>query len=379
MKIAIVCGHFIPTMGYIEVHLANAFHRIGHEVTVITSNKSSSTASYSNLKEQFEKPKYNIIRLKPWFAKGQIVIAKGLKKEIQELDPDKVIVLALGKVFPKEVFKISSRKFELISLIGENETNHYRSEKNIRRVLMQTLLKTPVFELAIQKSDKLVGYTPSGKDTVSAFIKKELKTVLDQKYSTMSLGFDENEFNLDNTQRTKVRKELGIQDDETVVVTATRITSAKKFETIIDAMATLSRKGLKFKYVLIGFSNDKYCQELKKYIADRQLEDVVITLPFIARNEMNDYYNMADIGLWTRAAISMFEGLATGLFVLLPKQKNVSHILSGNRGIYFNQEDLLNHLEESIVKYDSETRPEIAKVAKSNFSFDTLAHNLIQN
>ena len=37
MKIAIVCGHFLPTMGYVEVHLANAFHQLGNEVQVFTS------------------------------------------------------------------------------------------------------------------------------------------------------------------------------------------------------------------------------------------------------------------------------------------------------------------------------------------------------
>ena len=38
MKIAIVCGHFLPSMGYIEVHLANAFHKLNHEIKVITTN-----------------------------------------------------------------------------------------------------------------------------------------------------------------------------------------------------------------------------------------------------------------------------------------------------------------------------------------------------
>ena len=88
---------------------------------------------------------------------------------------------------------------------------------------------------------------------------------------------------------------------------------------------------------------------------------------------------MADIGLWTRAAISMFEGLATGLFVMLPAQKNVSHILDGNKGVYFTLESLQEDLEESIKNYDSSAKKTIAGIAKSKFSIDAIAQNLIAN
>ena len=379
MKIAIVCGHFVPTMGYIEVHLANAYQRLGHELTVITSDASSSTGKYLTTRKEEETSEYNIIRLKSWFSAGQIVLSKGIAKEIQRLDPDKVIVVGLGKVFPKEVFNIKNRAFELITLLGDNETNHYRSSKNLKRIFLQTFFKTPVYELAIKKSDRLVGYTPSTEETVKSFIKPKLKEVLSEKYSVTSLGFDSAEFNCNESERSRIREKLGIEKDELVVITATRITSAKKIENVIDAMATLVSRGYKFKYVLIGFTEHKYSQELKEYITSKELNDAVITLPFISRSETNDYYNMADIGLWTRAAISMFEGLATGLFVMLPAQKNVSHILDGNKGVYFTLESLQEDLEESIKNYDSSAKKTIAGIAKSKFSIDAIAQNLIAN
>lgn len=379
MKIAIVCGHFVPTMGYIEVHLANAYQKLGHELTVITSNANSSTGKHLTTKKEEETSEYNIIRLKSWFSAGQIVMSKGIAKEIQRFDPDKVIVIGLGKVFPKEVFNIKNRAFELITLLGDNETNHYRSSKNLKRIFLQTFFKTPVYELAIKTSDRLVGYTPSTEETVKSFIKQKLKEVLSEKYSVTSLGFDPAEFNCNENERSRIREKLGIEKDDLVVITATRITSAKKIENVIDAMATLVSRGHKFKYVLIGFTEHKYSQELKDYITSKELNDTVVTLPFISRSETNDYYNMADIGLWTRAAISMFEGLATGLFVMLPAQKNVSHILEGNRGAYFSPESLLKDLEESIKNYDSSTKKMIAEIAKSKFSFDAIAQKLIEN
>ena len=377
MRIAIVCGHFVPTLGYVEVHLANAYQRLGYTVKVITSNTTSSSAKFLELDKSEENLKYDLVRLKTWFSYGQIVRSKGITKEIHNFNPDKVIVIGLGKIFPKEVFKVSTRNYELITLLGDNETNHYKSEKNLKRRIMQTFFKTPVYELAIKKSDKLVGYTPSTKHMVDASIHPKLIELFTQKYSTTSLGFDETEFNYDENLRLKTRKELGIEERELVLITATRITSAKKIERIIDRIAVLSNKGIRLKYVIIGFTESKYCQELRNYIIEKDLGSAVIDLPFATRNEMNGYYNMADLGLWTRASISIFEGLATGLTLLLPDRKNVSHILTANNGLYYTEENLLNRLEECVSSYDSTSKATVAKTAKAQFSFNVIAQKLI--
>ncbi|MGE3654978.1 MAG: hypothetical protein AB7G22_12715, partial [Flavobacteriales bacterium] len=68
MKIAIVCGHFLPSMGYIEVHLANAFHKLGNEVKVITSDVVPSYVK--KISELSENTPYEMVRLKASFSMG---------------------------------------------------------------------------------------------------------------------------------------------------------------------------------------------------------------------------------------------------------------------------------------------------------------------
>ncbi len=377
MKVAIVCGHFVPALGYVEVHLANALNRLGHKVKVITSNKTSFSASH--LKLDSDNVSYDVARLKSWFSYGQIVVSKGITKEIENFNPDKVIVIGLGKVFPKEVFKIKNKKFELITLLGDNEDTYNNSSKGLKRSILQSLFKTPVYELAIKNSDRLVGYTPSTKEIVETFISEKLKSILSQKYSESSLGFDENEFYRSTSEQNRIKKDLGIKQDELVIITATRITPAKKIEKVIDAIESLTKKGLVFKYVLIGFSESEYCSQLKKYISSKQLNGVVIALPFIARQEMNNYYNIANLGLWTQAAISIFEGLATGLFLLLPDKKNVAHILTDKMGYYYRENELSINLENSIRDYNSNIKNEIAESANIRFSFSVIAQKILNS
>ena len=170
---------------------------------------------------------------------------------------------------------------------------------------------------------------------------------------------------------------MNIDKNEIVFVTATRVNSTKKLETVIDAVETLTKKGISFKYVLIGFSENEYCNQLKDYISSKNLEAVVVTLPFITREEMINYYNMADIGLWTQAAISIFEGLGTGLFLLLPKKNNVSHILMPSTGSYYSEDDLSEVFEKSISVFSKVNRSKKADESKSLFSFNVIANKLI--
>ncbi len=379
MKIAIVCGHFVPEMGYVEVHLANAFHRLGHSIKIITSNKTSFSAKHITLNQNEMTSDYEIVRLKPWFSYGQLIIANGIAKEIQKFKPDKVFVIGLGKIFPKAVFKIKSKKFELITLLGDNENTYNSLSKNIKRTLLQKLLKTPVYELAIKKSDRIVGYTPSTKEVVDVFIKEELKEIFTKKYDETSLGFDESEFYYSLEKRDELRNTLGIDKDEIVIITTTRVNSAKNLEKVIDVVEALSIKAIRFKYVLIGFSDNEYCKQLKDYISRKKLENVVITLPFISRKEIINYYNMADIGLWTQAAISIFEGLGTGLFLLLPNKRNVSHILTPETGDYYFEDNLLETVEKNISEAVKVGRSKKADESKYRFSFNRIANKLIEN
>jgi glycosyltransferase involved in cell wall biosynthesis len=378
MKIAIVCGHFVPEMGYVEVHLANTFYKLGHTVKVITSNKTSLSAQHAAVNTKKEKVNYDIVRLNSWFSYGQIVCANGIEKELNNFAPEKVFVIGLGKVFPKAVFKMKNRTFKLITLLGDNENTYNNTSKSLKRTLLQKLLKTPVYNLAIKKSDCLVGYTPSTKNSVNSFIAEDLQKELSEKYSTTSLGFDEQEFYYSSEKRDALRAELGIGKEGFVMVTATRVTAAKKLEKVIDAIETLVKKGKPFKYVLIGFSDNEYSQQLKDYISSKKLESTVLMLPFIDRKQMVNYYNMADIGLWSQAAISIFEGLGTGLFLLLPQKSNVSHILKVETGSYYAENNLMETLEKSFSTILNTNRAKNAAESKARFSFNTIAKKLIE-
>ena len=100
MKIALVCGHYIPKLGYIEVHLSKAFALLGHDVMVFTSNTFPAYLKEHEGEFGANPDGVSVRRLEATFELGQVVIAKGLKREIKSYGPDRIIIIGLGKRFP---------------------------------------------------------------------------------------------------------------------------------------------------------------------------------------------------------------------------------------------------------------------------------------
>ena len=156
MKITIVCGHFIPDMGYIEVHLARAFAELGHDVTIVTSTTIPSYVSH--LHDDFGDPPkgVRVIRLKPFFTLGQIVMARGVRSTVEKSNPDQIIVIGLGKAFPKAALGLG---VHTTVLFGDNSASYGDSASSKTKMLFE-VFKRSTYQKAIEDADRLVAYTP---------------------------------------------------------------------------------------------------------------------------------------------------------------------------------------------------------------------------
>lgn len=375
MKIAIVCGHFLPSMGYIEVHLANAFHKLNHEVKVITSNVVPSYVK--NISELSENTPYEIIRLNPSFSMGQMVKSNGLVAEVEKFDPDLVVCTGPSKLFPEPLYQLKNRTFKLMTTMGDNEETYTSKSllKRLKDVVILHALKKQVYHQAIQFSDILLPYTPSTIDVIAQFVSAKDLTMLKSKSREISLGFDEANFFYNELERNELRKQLGLSEQDNLLITATRVAPEKGLEKVIDLVNEINKKGTKLNYLIVGFPNDSYSESLKQYIAQKECKNNIVCKPFSTALQTRKYYNAADVAIFNRAAISIFEALATGLFLLLPKQKNIIHILKNDNGKYFNQ--LSEKIMLESIQHKKEDRLKRVELAKT-FSYNKIAEQIIK-
>lgn len=374
MKIAIVCGHFIPNMGYLEVHLANSFHQLNHEVKVFTSRMVPNYVK--SVGKLTDNTPYEIVRLKSNFSLGQMVKSKRLIGAVESFEPQLVICIGLGKLFPKPIYQIKNRNFKLVTLLGDNEETYTAKgyTKKLKNILLQQFLKKTVYILAIKNSDVLFPYTPSTIEVICRFVNDKNAEILKSKSQQVSLGFDEKYFFYDELERTEERKQLGIAEHDTLLITATRVVPEKGLEKIVDLVDAVNKKGFHINYLIVGLQDDEYSKQIQQYIAQKEYKNKIICKPFSSTSQLRKYYNAADTAIFNRAAISIFEALATGLFLLLPQQKNISHILTNNNGIYFTE------LNETVIieALNHQKTNRVARVnAAKKFSYINLANQIL--
>lgn len=391
-KIAIVCGHFMPEVGYVEVQLAKAFSRLGQDVHVFTSTLIPSAIKNKLPKEityqegTTNSNDYFITRLTPYFSLGQMVKCKGLLKNVAAFQPDMILIIGLGKLFPKPVLKHPFLSAKKIVLLADNEDSfdYFSGAKGkynqIKKLAIRKLFKDAIYKIAVKKANQFFAYTPSAPDVVLNYLPKKLHTLFLQKVAPLSLGFDEQEFYFDKKIRLSKRKEMNFSDDDVVLITATRITAFKNLEQIIDVVDKINSEETSLKYIIAGFGNDVYSEKLKNYIASKKHADQFLTLPFLAHHELLKLYHAADLGYWSSHIITHYEAMGTGLPIILPDKKNIQHIIEQDiNGWKFKKTEIYAIFTQATSQIHAfrTKRKMLAETAKLKFAFTIIAQKIL--
>jgi glycosyltransferase involved in cell wall biosynthesis len=226
----------------------------------------------------------------------------------------------LGKRFPKEALGLG---IHTTALFGDNAASYGDSPSGKTRLLFE-LFKRGTYQKAIEKADRLVAYTPESFEAAGKMLGGKRAKMPDELKDFISLGFHPAEFYFREELRCQKRGELGFQEGDHVVITATRIRPEKELEKVILA---LSKSPKSVKWLLVGSAGDEYAERLSKKLAFALGESRFIMLPHQPRKELNGFYNAADVALFTAPAISVIEAMGTGLPVILPDVKSLSHLV----------------------------------------------------
>lgn len=385
MKIAIVCGHFLPEMGYVEVYFAKELAKAHHQVAVITTSaipayvKHLTAANYAVGKQLHHEHNYAIFRLKPIVSLGQMVLSFGIRKVLYQFIPDLIIVIGTGKLFPYPVYKLH-KQFKITTLLGDSSDNQKNDSPIISLATIRKLLKKPVYTKAIKYSKILFSYTPETVGLVKKIVAKKLHSLLEKKSVFISLGFDEETFYFDENERNTKRKQLGLTD-EIVIVTATRIVPYKRLEKLIDWVDEANKQGINLHYIIIGFFDDAYGNEVKTYIQQKKYAEQFTCLPFLPNNEVRKLYAAADIAYFPTAVISIFEAMGTGLPLVLPQKNNISHILDNKTsGFYIENENINDAIKRAILLINASyfNRQELIVQNSQKFSWKSIVEKVVK-
>ncbi len=383
----------MPEVGYQEVHLPRAYARSGQTVKVFTSDASVNLGgemnklNYKSGLFKDEKYGYEILRLPSFSYKSKAYSFK-LKKAVLEFNPDVLIILGVAKIFPLPLLNATfSNKVKMISIYGDAkeylERNTFKQKfKTFFHELGYRFIKEPLYRRAVNYCDRLVMNIPETNDFFLGFLKGNDKKVFEQKRIMHTLGFDPDEYFFNEADRTDKRAELGIADDEVVLITSTRVNKRKNLERNITFMSCLQAEGKKVKYIIVGFLGDDYERELKAFIQSQPKPEAFICFPFLNAKEIRKLYCAADVGIWLKVAISIQEAMGTGLPVILENKPSVNHLIKNNvNGWFFEKNNFEDVIRNTVTMlHDKKTdREKQARENATTLSYDTIANKIIES
>ena len=144
MRIACVIDYFQPQIGYQETYLAKIHQRMGHQVSVITSDRYIPFANYSQTigrvlgnrmvgSGTFQEEGLSVYRLPCILEHGSTVLLRGLRQTLRALRPD---VVSVDGVFTLTAFAIAYHNGALgYPLVYDTHTSTFNTQ------LTGTLLK----------------------------------------------------------------------------------------------------------------------------------------------------------------------------------------------------------------------------------------------
>ena len=342
-RVAIVCGHFTPDVGYQEVDLARSFSRLGARVRVVTSTSLSPNARTIVAQEYspglVHQDNYDVIRLSPRLTIGPNVLGCNVLPAIREFAPTHVILVGPGKLFGLELFSSERPSWWKIAIIQDNsEGGHTRERAAWRgrsRALVHRLVKRPMYRRVVRNADRVVLNVPETRDIIQPWLGSRERELLTRKGLDLRLGFDPERFFLDLDGRREWRTRHAVAEDELLLGTCTRATPGKRLEDTISSVSKLRAQGLVVRYVLAGILDNPYGQWLRQLASEQPEPRAFLLLPVLRHDEMRAMFSACDLGFWPRAAITIQQAMGTGLPVVLRRRPSVNHLLvSGRNGWY---------------------------------------------
>jgi len=355
MKIVFVYNWFTEAMGYSSNFIPKAMAALGHEVHVVTSNGQAyfTSPEYKEIFERFVGPGivecgvkktngFMLHRLPFKLWPRRTLGIKGLIAKIVQLKPD---IVHSGGICSEACFELAFAKpFLGYKLFTECHTHASVFPPFIMKI------KTPQRWLYWHVYRPWVGKIVSAATEKCWVIGEDVMEITrdyfgfpQKKIGLTSLGVDTEMFRSwyesPIEQRRAFRQRLGFNDTHIVCIYTGRFQEGKDPLILARAIGRLVKEGKPYRGLFIGTGAHEYESQLKENTG-------CVFLPFVPVNELAQYYQAADIGVWPKQeSTSQMDAASCGIPVVLSNRIKVLERVSGN-GLLYEE----NNLDDLVAK-----------------------------
>ena len=183
----------------------------------------------------------------------------------------------------------------------------------------------------------------------------------------------------------KLKQQYGIKNDETVLMTLTRLSAKdryKGYDCVLDALVILKRNDRKIKYFLAGSYSESEKIVVDTLVKKHDLTDSVILTGYIPEEDLTTHFCMADIYIMPSTkegfGIVFIEAMYYGVPVIAGNQDgSVDALLNGELGLLIepNNATAIAEAVEKMMKNKEYYKPDHALLME-NFGYDAYKRKL---
>lgn len=349
MKILHIISHFISEAWYQENYMAIQSVRDGHEVFVISSTYQYPHPDRNKQKEQiYEKgvSDYHgvkIIRLPSLFHIRGRVWLKGLRREINKINPDVVIS---HSILDFNVLRILSRDVPFRYIVDDHQLIGLVDTSIIGKSFY-FLFRLLFLKKLLSKADKIVAISKGCIPTINQWFGVPLNRI-----DLIPLGADPDTFRCKSSYRNEFRKKYSIDANSFVIIYTGKMYEEKKPHLIIEALKIIKPQK-KVHVIFIGSIVENYKEQFNQSLKTCPSSYTILSM--LGRDELVKAFCSSDLAIWPGAAtISTLEASACGLPVICDKELEERLRNKNGIGIQFGSLDEL----VSAIKYLLENEKE---------------------
>jgi len=392
MKIVHIMGYFVPELGYQEYYIAKEHKKMGHDVHVIASDM---LYPFSNIKKMFtdagikytdrkRKKTYSIVDglkvhwLPHFIEYNDFILCKEVRKTLEKIKPDIVFAhesrqgLTCQAAFYKE-----SLGYKLV--VDQHDFYHKipGKIKTIVRNIEYFGFRKFLIDYNFRKADKIIAVTKPTRE----FLIKTHK-IKPKKIELIELGVDTDLYYYRKKGAIKLRKKLGIKEDESVLMFVGTIFRRKNLELLMEAFNEIYNN-YKTRLLIVGEGEKEYMDDLKNLARKLRLGNKIIFNGFAKRKELPIFYSMADVGVWpANNSVSIIEAMACKLPIVMVDWQ-MPHLVSHNNGFKFpfNDKKMLKQYLIKLIK-NKKLREKMGensyKAATKLYSYNEIAKKFLE-
>jgi glycosyltransferase involved in cell wall biosynthesis len=342
MKIVHLIEYFSPALGYQETYLAREQQRMGHDVTVLTSDRHFPFPDYDSTVGdilgtrvvgigEFREESLHVIRKPIWFEVFARAWLADLIPTLRALNPDVIHIHSTSSLSAVRV-AYAKHHFQNTRVLVDDHSHLSVLANHWSKASFYWIFRHLFGAYLSQHLDVFVAITNETAQIMHTYmgITASIKIV--------ELGADTRMFRYSSAQRKQLRKKFTFDESDVVFIYTGKIIADKGVDILVKAFCELGSH--RAKLLIIGSGPKPFLDALKSTLEQVKKSNDVIWIPMVLPARLPAYYSAADVGIWPRQeSISMIEAAACELPVIVKsspsmykrvKDKNGSMYKEGN-------------------------------------------------